>query len=167
MLKNLLDRIDLWITRVLQTLTVAITAVMVVSLLIGVVYRYVLQDASSWSDEVALLAFTWIVFLTAALMVRDDGHVRIEMIEKALPPTLNFLLTQAIWITIVLTGLFMVKTGLNFIEFTAGQASPAIRYPVWLRSSAFPVSGIFIAFYALRKLGRTPRRPVDPAEESS
>lgn len=165
MLKNLLDWIDLWMMRLIQILVVGVACVMVISLLIGVVYRYILQDAASWSDEVALLAFTWLVFLTAALMVREDGHVRIEIIEKALPPTLGFLLTQTIWIAIVFTGLFMVRTGLNFIEFTAGQSSPAIRYPIWLRSSAFPVSGIFIAFYALRKLGRPPQEAAAHREE--
>ncbi|MER1967511.1 TRAP transporter small permease [Castellaniella sp. GW247-6E4] len=159
MLKHLLDWIDLWMTRLIQVLAVAVTCIMVASLLIGVVYRYILQDSASWSDEVALLAFTWLVFLTAALMVREDGHVRIEIIGKVLSPALSFLLTQAIWLVIVFIGLFMVRTGLNFIDFTAGQTSPATRYPIWLRSSAFPVSGIFIAFYALRKLGRLRNRP--------
>jgi len=159
MLKNLLDWIDLWMTRLIQVLAVAVTCIMVGSLLIGIVYRYILQDSASWSDEVALLAFTWLVFLTAALMVREDGHVRIEIIGKILSPALNFLLMQAIWVAIVFIGLFMVRTGLNFIEFTAGQTSAATRYPIWLRSSAFPVTGTFIAFYALRKLGRLRNLP--------
>ncbi|MDN5842077.1 MAG: TRAP transporter small permease [Alcaligenaceae bacterium] len=158
MARKLLDQIDLWLTRLIQILAVAVTVVMVASLLTGVVYRYILQSSASWSGEVALLAFTWMVFLTAALMVRDEGHVRIDIIEKVLSPALNFLLSQIIWVAIVFTGLFMVWTGLNFIDFTTGQHSPAIRYPIWLRSSAFPVSGVFIAFYALRKLSRAPQK---------
>lgn len=55
---------------------------------------------------------------------------------------------------------------LPFIDFTAGQASPAMRYPTWLRSGTFPVSGVFIVFYALRKL-RCIETPTASAKDPS
>lgn len=152
-----LGQVDRWLVRVVGLLVVLTTVVMVSCLLIGVVYRYVLQDATSWTDEVALLCFTWVVFLASVLMVQDDGHVRIELIEKILPKSIHFLLSQVIWIAIALVGLYMAWTGQEFITFTFGQTSPALAYPIWLRSGAMPVAGVLIAYFALRKIGRPPK----------
>lgn len=132
----------------------AFATVMVASLLLGVVYRYVLQDSLSWTDEVALLSFTWVVFLTAVLAVRDDSHVRIDLIHKFLSRQINWLLNQLIWIAIALTGAYMAWTGFNLIEFTIGQTSPAIGYPIWFRNVSLPLCGVLIIVYALANLRR-------------
>lgn len=149
-----LKKIGRGFTRLIQLAALLAAAIMVSSLILGVVYRYVLQDSLAWSDELALLSFTWLVFLTAALAVEDNTHVRIELIEKVLPAHVTWLLEGAIWIAIALTGVYMVWTGSQFIEFTIGQTSPAVGYPIWMRNVALPVSGALIAIYALANLRR-------------
>jgi len=149
------------LTRLVQTLAVLASVVMVASMLIGVFFRYVLQDSLSWTDEIALLSFSWMVFLTAALAVRDNGHVRVQVIDAWLPGAAGRLLWLAIRLAVALVGLYMAWTGLQFVALTAGQTSPAVRYPLWLRDSALPVSGVLIALYAL--LGMP--RPAPPAGE--
>lgn len=152
-----MHKIEIWLTRVVQAAAVLAAMVMVASLLIGVVYRYILQNSLTWSNEVALLSFTWLVFLTAGLAVRDNSHVRVELIDKVLPEYINWLLNQLIWIAVALTGLYMLWTGFDFIAFTVGQTSPAIRYPIWLRDSALPVAAVLIIVYALLNLRRPGR----------
>lgn len=128
----------------------ALTAlVMIISLLLGVFYRYVLGDALVWSDEVASLAFTWTVFLFASALVRSGGHVRVTLLVDALPPLLGELVERGIMVLVLGLGLVMLWTGWNFAEFTAGQVSPAVRYPVWLKNAAVPVSGALIGIHAL------------------
>lgn len=139
-------------TRLIQALAILATVAMAGSLLLGIVYRYILQDSLAWSDEVALLCFTWMVFLTAALAVRDNSHVRVEVLDNILPAGLNWFLNQLIWIAIALTGAYMVWMGTEFVSFTFGQTSAAIRYPTWLRDTSLPVSGALIILYALANL---------------
>lgn len=142
----------------------ALTAlVMIISLLLGVFYRYVLGDALVWSDEVASLAFTWTVFLFASALVRTGGHVRVTLLVDALPPILGELVERGIMMLVLCLGLVMLWTGWNFAEFTAGQVSPAVRYPVWLKNAAVPVSGALIGIHALIQLIRP--RPIHTALE--
>lgn len=123
--------------------------VMVGSLLLGVFYRYVLGDSLVWSGEIASLAFTWTVFLFASALVRAGGHVRVTLLVDALPPLVSELVERGIMLLIFGFGLLMVWTGWNFAEFTAGQVSPAVRYPIWMKNSAIPTCGLFISFHAL------------------
>lgn len=142
----------------------AVTAlVMIGSLLLGVFYRYVLGDALVWSDEVAALAFTWTVFLFASALVRSGGHVRVTLLVNALPPLLGEFVERGIMALIIGFGLVMFWNGWNFAEFTAGQVSPAIRYPVWMRNAAVPVGGALISIHALILLIRP--RPIHKSSE--
>lgn len=60
-------------------------------------------------------------------------------------------------------GLLMIWTGWNFAEFTAGQVSPAIRYPVWIKNAAVPASGFLISIHALILVVRP--RPIHKSAE--
>lgn len=142
----------------------ALTAlVMILSLLLGVFYRYVLGDALVWSDEIASLAFTWTVFLFASALVREGGHVRVTLLVNSLPPLLSELVERSIMLLIFGFGLLMIWTGWNFAEFTAGQVSPAIRYPVWIKNAAVPASGFLISIHALILVVRP--RPIHKSAE--
>lgn len=142
----------------------AVTAlVMIGSLLLGVFYRYVLGDALVWSDEVAALAFTWTVFLFASALVRSGGHVRVTLLVNALPPLLGEFVERGIMVLIIGFGLVMFWNGWNFAEFTAGQVSPAIRYPVWMKNAAVPVGGALISIHALILLIRP--QPIHKSSE--
>lgn len=153
MLASWLRRLDDGITSVVRAGAVLTAAVMISSLILGVFYRYVLDNALTWSEEVAMFCFSWLTFLTAALMVRENGHVRVDLIASILPPRAWWLLNQVIWVLIALIGLYMAWTGYQFIFLTMGQTSPAIRYPVWLRDVSLSVGGVLVSFYALRNLG--------------
>ena len=58
--------------------TVAFAAVM----LLGVFFRYVLNDSLSWSDEVALFIFGWVAFLFIASAYLHDKHVNLDILVR-------------------------------------------------------------------------------------
>ena len=159
------DRCGQGLARAAQALGAVTAVVMVCSLLLGVFYRYILDDALVWSDEVAALAFTWTVFLFASALVRTGGHVRVTLLVDALPPLLGELVERSILLLVFGFGLVMFWTGWNFAEFTFGQVSPAVRYPLWIRDAAVPVSGLLISLHALILVLRP--RPIHKAGAAS
>lgn len=148
-----------------QALGAMTAVVMVCSLLLGVFYRYVLDNALVWSDEIAALAFTWTVFLFASALVRTGGHVRVTLLVDALPRLLGELVERGILLLVLGFGLFMLWTGWNFAGFTFGQVSPAVRYPLWIRDAAVPVCGLLISLHALILVLKP--RPIHNAGEPS
>jgi TRAP-type C4-dicarboxylate transport system permease small subunit len=151
---DLLQRSEQVITRGVELLTVIGGAVIVGSLIVGVFFRYVLRDSLSWTDEVAMFCFSWIVFLAAALLVRESGHVRVELIENYLPNRAARGLRIFIDLLILITGVYLVWTGWNLMILTVGQLSPAVRYPIWTRNLSLPVSGLLMALFATSNLLR-------------
>ncbi|NLO79209.1 MAG: TRAP transporter small permease [Xanthomonadaceae bacterium] len=151
---HILDQISRLLARVSIWLILLASLAMVASLLLGVFFRYVVQSSLTWSEEVAILAFTWVVLLTSSLGVREDIHVRISLIDDVLPPRARWALTQLILLAIAAFGLAMAWAGYRFVEFTLGQVSPAVQYPAWLMNASVPVAGALIAVHALARLRR-------------
>ena len=143
---------EAWLAAFVRFVMVTVGVVMVSSLLAGVFFRYVVQDSLTWSDEVAMLCFSWMTLLAAALLVREGGHVRVELIESALPTPLVRSLRILIGLGIFCTGLYMTWSGLNYVELTDGEYSAAIRYPTSLRNVSLPVSGVLIMIFSVTHL---------------
>jgi TRAP-type C4-dicarboxylate transport system permease small subunit len=71
------------------------------------------------------------------------------LLVDALPPLISELVERGIMLLIFGFGILMLWTGWNFAEFTAGQVSPAVRYPIWIKNAAVPICGLLVSFHAL------------------
>ncbi|MGD8429849.1 MAG: TRAP transporter small permease [Ectothiorhodospiraceae bacterium] len=162
---RLIDAISLQLARLSMGVAAIAATVMVTSLLLGVFYRYVLQASLSWTGEVALFAFTWVVFLVSSLGVREGFHVRVTVVDGLLPEPALRVLHRLILLAIGVFGLVLLWTGYDFAVFTSSQVSAAIRYPVWMRNAAVPVGGALIAVHALARLLGSGH--LDPTAEGS
>lgn len=156
---------EAWLAAFVRFAMVTVGVVMVSSLLAGVFFRYVVQDSLAWSDEVAMLCFSWMTLLAAALLVREGGHVRVELIESALPLPMIRGLRILLGLGIFCTGLYMTWSGWNYLELTDGEYSAAIRYPAALRYVSLPVSGVLIMIFSVTHLlaSRAPGAGTDPS----
>ena len=56
-----------------------------------VVMRYVFGDTPSWSEELAVLLFSWSVLGGLALGVHEGWHVRLTLLPDLLPAGLRVL----------------------------------------------------------------------------
>ena len=68
-----------------------ILAVLIVGIILttswGVITRYLLDSAASWTGELAAYMLVWITFLGSALAVVEGGHMNFDLILENLPPT--------------------------------------------------------------------------------
>jgi TRAP-type transport system small permease protein len=131
---------------------VVLVAVMLGALALQVLMRYVFGQALSWSEELALLSFSWSALLAIALGVRDAVHVRLDLLVAALPHRLAQGLDKASALAIAGVGGFIAWAGQNYVTDSFGATSAAIGYPTaWLYACA-PVSGVLICLFALEHL---------------
>ncbi len=75
--------------------TVAI-GLMVVAILVQVFFRYVLNNALPWPEELARFLMLWMTGMIAPLAYRRGGFVAIDMLEAALPKRVAALLGLAL-----------------------------------------------------------------------
>lgn len=153
------------LARAVRAVMVSLVTVMLVALALQVVMRYAFGQALSWSEELALLCFSWSSLLAIALGVRDAVHVRLDLLVVSLPGTLARWLDKLVALAVAGVGGFMAWAGQNYVADSFGATSAAIGYPTaWLYACA-PVSGVLICLFALEHLllGPPPRLSVSTA----
>jgi TRAP-type C4-dicarboxylate transport system permease small subunit len=80
-MERLLARIDWLLDKV--TLTLLTLLNLVVGL--QVFSRYVLNHSLFWSEELARYMFIWLVFLSGAMVLRQDRHIQVTVFVDMLP----------------------------------------------------------------------------------
>lgn len=137
--------------------------VMLLAIAYQVLMRYVFGATPSWSEELALLLFSWTVLGGFALGVHEGWHVRLTLLPDALPGWLRRWterLTDAVTAGL---GAFLVWAGLRFMEVTEGSVSAAMEYPIEILNVMAPIAGGLIALFGLERALRP--GGVTPAEE--
>jgi len=80
-MERLLAQIDWLLDKV--TLTLLILLNLVVGL--QIFSRYVLNHSLFWSEELARYMFIWLVFLSGAMVLRQDRHIQVTVFVDLLP----------------------------------------------------------------------------------
>lgn len=112
-----------------------------------VITRYVFNQPLVWTEEVASNLLIWLTFLGAAAVQRDDGHIRVEIIEEILPRRVMRWVYSA-YDLIVLVWLFCAVIGGYQLFFEMEfQKTPALRIPFNLILSVVPITSAIMIVY--------------------
>ena len=141
-------------------------ALMLASLCWQVAARYLLGEPSIWSEELAVLLFSWTVLGGLALGVREGWHVRLTLLPDALPRGARIWSERVTDLLTAALGAFLAWSGWRFLDMTSGSVSAAIGYPTEILNALAPVSGALITLFALERVlrpgGAVPEAPEGP-----
>jgi len=92
-----------------------------------IVCRFFLGFSLVWSEELARVLLVWITFLFAAVALERGEIIAVESLINVLPRALRVLAILAggavsLWVVYLL-----IKTGIRYAEFNAGQVIPALQ----------------------------------------
>ncbi|OQW87305.1 MAG: C4-dicarboxylate ABC transporter permease [Rhodoferax ferrireducens] len=73
----------------------------------SVIWRYVLNDAPAWSEQVALILVINVAMFGAAAGVRDEGHIGMESLTSLLPPRMQFWVGNVVGVVTIVFGGFL------------------------------------------------------------
>lgn len=142
-IKKVLDKI-------LSSICVVLFGALVLLVTWQVFTRFVLNNPSAFSEELAKYCFVWLVLFGAAFVFGENGHMRIEFIQDALPVKIKMVVQIFIEISIIFfSALVLLSGGLTITKLAWEQLSAALQIPVGYLYAVMPVSGIFIIFYCI------------------
>ena len=124
-----LENINTFVLRIGRQIAWIAILLMVVVIIVQVFFRYVLNNALPWPDEVARFLMLWMTGLIAPSAYRWGGFVSIDMLERFLPKILSNILIFLILIisfTVLLIGFEM---GLKHINAGWIFSSSSIKIP--------------------------------------
>ncbi|MBB1072830.1 TRAP transporter small permease [Rhodoferax sp. 4810] len=97
------SRLSRWALYLAVTCLISIVGVVFGS----VIWRYVLNDAPAWSEQVALLLVINVAMFGAAAGVRDEGHIGMESLTSLLPERMQFWVGNVVGVITIVFGAFL------------------------------------------------------------
>lgn len=147
MLNNLKNKID----SVLKWMLVLIMAFMTLNVLWQVFSRFVLQNPSSFTDELARYLLVWAGILGAAYVAGQKMHLAIDLLSTKLEGKSKSYLEIFIETCIFIFSLTVMVIGgmrLVYITLNLNQISAALQVPLGYVYLAVPLSGLLMMFYS-------------------
>lgn len=138
--------------KALKYAAVVIVLLMLLALAAQVFLRYVFGVSLSWSEELALLGFGWVVVIATAIGVRHMTHARMDLLLNVLPPSLQWVLERLIALMLCGLGLFLAYYGWGYMVETGGATSAAIGFPIEFLYALAPAFGALLALFSFERL---------------
>ena len=136
----------------LKWILIILLAVMVIDVSWQVFSRYVLQQSSSITEELATFLLIWVGLLGSAYAYKEKAHLGIDLISHKLSSKGKFYSEIIVLIVVVLVSFFVFIFGgmrLVYITYTLNQLSPAMRINMGFIYSVAPITGILIVLYSV------------------
>lgn len=112
--------------------------------------RYVLQNPSSWSEELVSYLFAWMSLLGASIVVGERGHMNIPILVDRMNPVIKKGLTIfAEIIAFVFAAVILVYGGMQITSLAMGQMTSSLGVAIGVFYVVLPLSGVLNMLYAI------------------
>lgn len=135
--------------------------------------RYILQNPSSWSEELVSYLFAWMALLGASLVVGERGHMNIPiLVDRMGPGARKVLSIFAEIIACIFAAVILVYGGLQITSLAMGQMTSSLGIPVGIFYVVLPLCGVINIIYTIMNIigilnGEISTEPVDEAAEEA
>ncbi|MDU8925577.1 TRAP transporter small permease [Pasteurellaceae bacterium LIM206] len=152
-----MNRFIALLDKILSILCIIICSALVVCVVWQVFSRYVLNDPSTITEELARFLFIWVGLIGAAYGLGQKKHLAIDLLinkwEKT-PKKQTLLKIGINLISIAFIVIIMCYGGGRLVSDTisAGQISPVLGIQMGWVYAAIPISGFFMLVFLLRDL---------------
>ena len=146
------------INRVLEVFLVTLMIAMVLNVLWQVASRYLLNNPSSFTDELARYLLIWIGFLGAAYGTGKHIHLAIDLLPSKIKnqghKQLHHKIVNGLIAIFALLVMLVGGIRLVYVTLILDQRSSALDIPLGIVYLAIPLSGLIILFYTLNDFNR-------------
>ena len=136
--------------KVIGIALILLMAAMVLNVTWQVVSRYVLQNPSSFTDELSRYMLIWLGILGSAYVAGQNQHLAIDILPNKLEGIKKERLLIFIAAVVLVFGLVVMIIGganLVFITFMLGQKSAILQLPLAYVYAIIPISGLLVVVY--------------------
>jgi len=127
-------------------------AAMTLNVLWQVFSRFILQNPSSYTEELARYMLIWIGLLGASYVSGQKMHLAIDLLSTKLKGKNKSMLEIVIQLFVLLFAFFvMVVGGIRLVQITLtlNQISAALQIPLGYVYTVVPISGSLMVFYSI------------------
>lgn len=139
---------------VLNLAGAGIFAVLFLALVVQVVRRFAFGAPAAWTEELAAIAFVWVIFWGTAFTVPLHTHVAVDFVVPRFAP----LARRALYAfgLAALAGCFLwALPGIaDYVAFMSRESTPVLGLPFSIVYSVFPAAAVMIVVRCAASIAR-------------
>jgi TRAP-type transport system small permease protein len=143
--------------RLVVALGMVLLAVLVVTTVLQVLSRYVLQRPIDWTEEVARYVFVWVAMIGAGAAARDRVHFFVDLFLERVPSSVRRASAVALGLVSSTFLLIVAWAGFELAISNQAQESPVLNVPMSVPYLAIPVGLALMAMFTLQHAIRDAR----------
>lgn len=138
------------LNKILNVLAGVSLLAMVVLTCWQVVTRYILQNPSSWSEELVSYLFAWASLFGASLVTSERGHMNIPIIVERMGEKMQkFFGIVGELIAFAFSAVILVYGGISITKLAMGQMTSALGVAVGVFYIVLPICGVINMIYTV------------------
>ncbi|MGM0420997.1 MAG: TRAP transporter small permease [Bacillota bacterium] len=146
-MKKTLHSTAVKISNILERVTayplILIGGAMVVVVLVGTFWRYVLRSPFLWTEELARYLMIWMALIAASISLKEREHVGIRLVIDKVPERPRKIIRFITQIFMLLFLYYLTREGFTMAGRGASQSSPALGISMFWPLLAVPLAGLF------------------------
>lgn len=163
-----------WVGRIFRAVAAALVAGMVGVVLLQVVFRYLLNNALSWTEEAAIYLMVWMTFLVAPVAYRESLNVALNLFTGWIKGRLLYLLMIVLDVLVLVLIVYLFQEAIDLIERNQQTTARTMDITMAYVFMALPigyvamfVAGIERVLKEIRNIIQPPKRPDAPSPAGS
>jgi len=145
-------RLDRGIYKIEKALAIVLGIIMLGSLFLGVITRYVFNSPLTWTNEAAIYTLIWMTFIGGSMEIRNKQSAAVSiLVDKLKPKAARFVISFG-YVVIALFALYLVWQSARWLSSPniMIQHSPALRWPMIIFYVSVPIGFLFVIVHAIQ-----------------
>jgi TRAP-type C4-dicarboxylate transport system permease small subunit len=114
-------RLGSWLYRRAENVLVILLAVMFVSFIIQIAFRYLLNFPIGWTSEMTVITWLWLVLWGAAFVLREDEEIRFDLIYGGVSRSVRRAMTIITALALLTAYVFSYPAVFDYVTFMKVQ----------------------------------------------
>lgn len=145
MLRKIINNIE-------EIITVPLMAILLVVLTWQISTRWLLNDPSLWSEELARVLFMYMSLIGCAIAIKRSTHVNISFFSDKLPERVRLLLVFSLELAVLASIVFIIYLGYQHVQRTAFFELITLGISSKWMNYSLPLGGLFMVVRQSQKM---------------
>lgn len=143
---SFLDKFSIIINKFAKLLIIILLAIMCTFTVAQIFFRYILNSALTWPEELNVFLMAWITFVGSSIAIKENEHIGISMFVDMLPQKIAFIVRLIGKFVVIYCVFLITKYGYNLALMNLTVTSDALGISMFIPRISLVVGGLMM-FY--------------------
>lgn len=117
---------------------------MLLATILQVIFRYILNAALTWPEELTVFLMSWTIFVGASVATREVSHIQVEIFVNLLRGRTKVIINLFAKLVVVVFLFFFLVSSWHVAILSAEFKSDALRISMFWSRLSLPVGGMLM-----------------------